>query len=341
MGHVKKWWLKKMENKCSECSSILVEDGINGEYVCNKCGLVYNESAIDMQDKSSVFGDTSHSQIAGRSRMAESAMEGTTFNPRESGIDKAFWSRMNRYQTRARRGRECFADRVMEHIRSLCLGSGVESAVRAVVEATLIAQDDELEHEKLGSLPLNELRIIQKKTRIEREQTAAIAAIITASSMGMISPCRITSLTQGWNIEKEHYNELAKRMKQRIIRMRGLGRIAFVPPQRPSVARKASINDAISVIRQELQEESGLTNQVVKEIISGCLRVLTNFGEPELDSSLPNERADMLVAVIAKQVMSDLRVRGHNRRVAIALGLSSGGVSQRFRDLKDLLELLS
>ena len=334
--------VKRMENKCSECSSILVEDGINGEYVCKKCGLVYNESALDMQDKSSVFGDASHSQVGGRSRMAESAMEGTTFNPREKGIDKAFWSRMNRYQTRARRGRECFADRVMECIRSLRLGSDVESAARAVVEATLIAQHDEAEkHKKLGNLPLNELRVIQKKTRIEREQTAAIAAIITASSMGMISPCRITSLTQGWNIEKEHYNELAKRMKQRITRMRGLGRISFVPPQRPSMARKVSINDAMSLIRQELQEESGLADQVVKDIISGCLRVLTNFGEPELDSSLPNERADMLVAVIAKQVMSDLGVRGHNRRIATTLGLSPGGVSQRFRDLKELLELLS
>ncbi|HIF16859.1 MAG TPA: hypothetical protein EYQ85_06370 [Candidatus Poseidoniales archaeon] len=329
-----------MENKCSECSSILVEDGINGEYVCKKCGLVYNESALDMQDKSSVFGDASHSQVGGRSRMAESAMEGTTFNPREKGIDKAFWSRMNRYQTRTRRGRECFADKVMEHVRSLCLGSDVESAARAVVEATLIAQHDEAE-KRLGNLPLNELRVIQEKTRIEREQTAAIAAIITASSMGLISPCRITSLTQGWNIEKEHYNELAKRMKQRITRMRGLGRISFVPPQRPSMARKASINDAISLIRQELQEEAGLANQVVKDIISGCLRVLTNFGEPEVDSSLPNERPDMLVAVIAKQVMNDLGVRGHNRRIATALGLSPGGVSQRFRDLKELLELLS
>ena len=105
--------------------------------------------------------------------------------------------------------------------------------------------------------------------------------------------------------------------------------------------RKASINNVISLIRQELQEESGLSNEVVKDIISGCLRVLTNFGEPELDSSLPNERVDMLVAVIAKQVMSDLGIRGHNRRVATALGLSSGGVSQRFRDLKDLLKLLS
>lgn len=315
---------------------------MNGEYVCNNCGLVYNELALDMQDKSSVFGDASHSQIGSRSRMAESAMEGTTFDPRERGIDKAFWSKMNKYQNRARRGRECFADKVMEHIRSLSLGRDVEAAVRTVVEATLIAQHDEAEkHKKLGSLPLNELRVIQKKNRIEREQTAAIAAIITASSMGMISPCRITSLTQGWNIEKEHYNELAKRMKQRITRMRGLGRVSFVPPQRPSMARKASINDAISIVRQELQEESGLTDEVVKDIICGCLRVLTNFGEPELDSSLPNERADMLVAVIVKQVMGDLRVRGHNRRIATALGLSPGGVSQRFRDLKDLLELLS
>jgi|TARA_B110000263_G_C15258239_1_gene487511 hypothetical protein len=303
---------------------------------------VYNELALDMQDKSSVFGDASHSKVGGRSRMAESAMEGTTFDPKERGVDKAFWSRMGRYQSRARRGRECFADRVMEHIRSLSLGRDVESAVRAVVEATLIAQPDEQEKRgELGCLPLNELRVIQGKIRIEREQTAAIAAIITTSSMGMISSCRITSLTQGWNIEKEHYNELAKRMKQRITRMRGLGRISFVPPQRPSMIRKASINNVISLIRQELQEESGLSNEVVKDIISGCLRVLTNFGEPELDSSLPNERVDMLVAVIAKQVMSDLGIRGHNRRVATALGLSSGGVSQRFRDLKDLLKLLS
>ena len=331
-----------MENKCKECPGILIENGTNGEYTCNNCGLVYNESALDMQDKSAVFGDASHSQIGSRSRMAESAMEGTTFDPRESSVDRAFWSRMNRHQNRARRGRECFADRVMEHVRSLCLGRDVESAVRTVVEATLIAQHDEAEkHEKLGSLPLNELRVIQGKIRIEREQTAAIAAISTASSMGMISPCRITSLTQGWNIEKEHYNELAKRMKQRITRMRGLGRISFVPPHRPSMARKALISDAISLIRQELQDGSGLADEVVKGIISGCWRVLTNFGEPELDSSLPNERVDMLVAVIAKQVMGDLEVRGHNRRIATALGLSPGGVSQRFRDLKDLLELLS
>jgi hypothetical protein len=33
----------------------------------------------------------------------------------------------------------------MEHIRSLSLGRDVESAVRAVVEATLIAQPDEQE----------------------------------------------------------------------------------------------------------------------------------------------------------------------------------------------------
>ena len=331
----------KMNSRCNECGATLYDDEVHGERICYECGLVTNDSVLEDGNDAMVRGDSAHSQVSPKTRLTDRGLEGTTFDSREvrSGSARGLWRRLSKHQNRARRGRRVFADDVMDHIRSLGLGRDLEIAVKAVITSTLVAQPDEkVNSQELGNLPLNEIRIIRRCSRLERERIAAVAALITAASMGMITACRITSITAAWKVERSDCNELAKRMKKRLIRMRKTGRVTFAANQRPSRRRKAALNDALGKLRSALCDSEKLAPSAIKKVILNCLDVLRRLGEPEDSSATPNERMDMLVATVAKEVTDVLGLHGLNACIARGLGLSPGGVCQRHRLLKPLFK---
>ena len=326
-----------MMNRCNECGATLHEDEERGEIVCNDCGLVLDQTILDPFSGPMLHGDASHSEIARSTRLGDDSMEGTTFNPNDCrGRDRGNWNRLNRHQNRARRSRRVFADDVMDHIQSMGIGRNVVTAARTIVEATLLAQEDEKEASvELGRLPLNEIRFM-KRSRLEKEQTAAMAAVMTAAAMAMIPHCRPSTLRRGWNISTRECSELAKRMKKRVCRMRRMGRVSFIPPQRPSSIRRDMISEGLDGVRRTLSDDCGLSKGQTSRVIERTKALLDRLGEPESDSATSNERVDMLIATIVKEVCIEMGIRGLNQTIASALGLSAGGVSQRHKRLSKL-----
>ncbi len=328
-----------MTERCNECNGEVAEDMKTGEILCKVCGLVMNDSVLEQDGGNMLHGENAQSEKVKSTRIKDTELEGTTFTPRDvtSGKTRGLWRRLSKHQSRGRRGRKVFADDVMEQVKSLGLGKEVEIAARIVVKATLIAQSDEGEMQPaLGKLPLNEIRIVKKAQRTERERVAAIAAVMTAASLGLIVACRLTPYISRWGIRRIDCLEMAKRMKARIVRMRAIGRVNIATCMRPSARRKAQIDEALDKMRCGLVQNSSLSEIQVRGMISGCVKVLEHLGEPSDDSATPNERADMLVAAVAKEVSKKLGITGVNTCIASSLELSTGGVCQRHKHLKSL-----
>tara|TARA_B100000131_G_scaffold298528_1_gene318159 strand:- start:187 stop:1299 length:1113 start_codon:yes stop_codon:yes gene_type:complete len=330
-----------MEKKCNECGGELFEDSVSGELECNDCGLVMNDLPIEQDGGGMVCGEQAQSESDIRTRLKSQGMEGTTFDVRDVKCGKArqFWRRASRHQSRAKRERKVFADDVIEQIKSLELGKGVMMAAKMVVNATLIAQPDEKEmKDVLGSLPLNEIRIVEESERFDRERVAAISALMCAAEFGLISPLRLTPIIRRWGLKRVHCEEMMKRMKLRIQRMKRLGRVNIDVAMRPSLKRRIKINEALDKVRDGLNNNTSMSGEQVKGVIGKCMQILHNLGEPEMESSTPNERADMLVAIVAKQVVSGLNFTGVNTCIAESLDLSTGGICQRHKRLLPLLD---
>ncbi|MDP7202685.1 MAG: TFIIB-type zinc ribbon-containing protein [Candidatus Poseidoniaceae archaeon] len=330
-----------MNEKCDECNSEVKEDPETGELLCKDCGLVMNDSVLEQDGGNMLHGDNAQSETAKNSRIKDTELEGTTFIPDDvkGGAARGLWRRLIKHQARGRRGRKVFADDVMEQVKALGLGRDVEIAVKIVVKATLVAQTDEAEFQQnLGKLPLNEIRMVKNAQRTDRERVAAIAAVMTAANFNMIVQCRLTPFISRWGIKRSDCNEMAKRMKARIVRMRALGRINISTCMRPSARRKANLDEAMKKMRCGLVENSSLNETQVRGVISGCVKMLIYLGEPECDSATPNERADMLVASVAKEVSKRLGLTGINTCIANSLELSTGGVCQRHKVLRKLFK---
>lgn len=330
-----------MKERCNECNGEVSEDTKTGEILCKDCGLVMNDSVLEQDGGNMLHGDNAQSEMVKNSRIKDTELEGTTFTPKDvkCGTTRGLWRRLSKHQTRGRRGRKVFADDVIEQVKALGLGRDVEIAVKIVVKATLIAQKDEDElHKELGKLPLNEIRIVKEAQRTDRERVAAIAAVMTAANFNMIVACRLTPFISRWGIKRPDCTEMAKRMKARIVRMRTLGRVNISACMRPSTRRKANLDEAMKKMRCGLIQNSSLNEIQVKGVISGCVKVLKHLGEPECDSATPNERADMLVASVAKEVAKMLGLTGINTCIANSLELSTGGVCQRHKLLRRLFK---
>jgi len=328
-----------MTERCNECNGEVAEDMKTGEILCKVCGLVMNDSVLEQDGGNMLHGDNAQSERVKNTRIKDTELEGTTFSPGDvtSGKARGLWRRLSKHQSRGRRARKVFADDVMEQVKSLGLGKDVEIAARIVVKATLIAQNDEGEmQQELGKLPLNEIRIVKNAQRVERERVAAIAAVMTAASLGMIVACRLTPYISRWGINRTECLEMQKRMKARIVRMRAMGRVDIVTSMRPSARRRAQLDEALDKMRCGLVQDSSLSEIQVRGVMSGCAKVLEHLGEPYDDSATPNERADMLVAAVAKEISRKLGITGINTCIANSLELSTGGICQRHKHLKSL-----
>lgn len=329
-----------MELKCNECNGELYEDTVSGELECNDCGLVMNDLPIERDGGSITFGDQAQSESDTRSRIKNKGMEGTTFDARDvkCGKTRQIWRRYSRHQSRARRDRKIFADDVIEQIKSLELGGEVLTAAKLVIKATLIAQPDEEDlKESLGPLPLNEIRIVEDSERCDRERVAAIGALMCASFFGLITPLRLSPHIKRWNLKRDHCTDMMKRMKLRIQRMKRLGRVNINAVMRPSLKRRIGIDEALNRVRSGLSDNSSLNEKEIRAMMLGCLQILEQLGEPGQDSATPNERTDMLVAIVAKEVANLLNITGINTCIANSLELSTGGVCQRHKRLRPLL----
>jgi hypothetical protein len=332
--------MKKMtvvnRGKCTECGSRdLEEDEVRGELVCNECGLVQEDKAIDTTHPQGRVGEGAHN-TALRNDVGGNKL-GSVIDRKEAL--KVGKGNLSRTSIRAHAAKNQRAKEVLREIARLTDSTHTREAAKALLETGFTNNNSiTLSPKDLGPKPGNQMRFMHQvdKNATYVIRCSAIATMMVLSDIGTI-PYRIWKMDARANGIEENDCITAKKIIRKRLDLASLHGLTGMK----------IIRDRTTMRKRALEAWSErLRVWIHTQGIEGAQQFLDWVEEKrkELDKDgqgpLSGENADMLMAMIATVALSELSISEVTKRAIAedAFLLTVGGVNARLKQTRRIIE---
>ena len=322
--------------KCSECGSRdMDEDEARGEFVCNGCGLVQEDKAIDINHPQGRVGEGAHN-TALRNDVGGNKLGSVIDRGEAKKLGK---SNLTRTAVRAHAVKNQRAKDIMREIERLTDSKATQDAAKALLNTGFINDNSvHLSADDLGPKPGNQMRFMHQESKNATYviRCSAIATMMVLSDIGSI-PYRIWKVDARANGIDENDCLKAKRIiRSRLDRtvLKGLTGLKVI--RNPAMLRRRALDAWSERLRLWVHAQGISGAQQFLDWVEEKRKKLDMDG----DGRLGQENADMLMAMIATVALSELGISEVTKR-AIAedvFMLTVGGVNARLKQTRSHIE---